>query len=126
MPEAAPPEAVEYRADPDKICLPLEEEVFALATPDAVQTPAGLYIEDKDQVGFDRETLVQAPDAGRINPLASLIGDRREIVAVEDGNLLGGQGRPDVFPDVLPPVLDEKVEFLLRRQAAFRLGPPLS
>jgi len=122
--DAAPLEAPEYPADPGQIAPSLKQKIPAPAVPDPLQAPAGLDVKDEDQVRFDRKGLVLAPDALRVDPFGPLVSDRRVIIPVEDDHLLFGQGRLDVDPDVLPPILDEKVQFLLRRQASGRLGHP--
>ena len=66
------------------------------------------------------EGLVHPADPPRVDALGALVGDGREVIAVEDDDLAGREGGLEVLLDVLAPVLDEEGELLLGRQ---RIGP---
>jgi hypothetical protein len=102
------------------IVLALEELVAGLAPADPGQAGGRGDIEDDHEVGRDGEGLVNPADPRRVDALGALIGDGREVIAVEDDDLACRQSGLEVLLDVLAPVLDEERELPLGRQ---RVGP---
>ena len=120
MDEEGALEAGEDAGDADEIVLALEELVAGFPVGDPGQTRGGVDVEDDDEVGPDGEGLVHPADPPGIDALGPLIGDGREVIAVEDDDFAGRQGGLEVLLDVLAPVLDEELQFLLGRQG---IGP---
>ncbi len=118
-------EGGEDAGDADEVVLALEELVPGLPAGDPAQAGRGVDVEKDDEVGAEGEGLVHAADAPGVEVLGPLVGDGREVVAVEDDDLAGGQGRPEVLGHVLAPVLDEQGQLLLRRQGAGGAGMAL-
>src|SRR5512142_1033265 len=125
MDEAGAAEAGEEAGHADEVVLALEELVAGLAAGDPSEAGGGVDVEKDDEIGADGEGLVQPADAPGVEPLGPLVGDGREVIAVEDNDLPGRQGRLEVPRDVLAPVLDEQEKLFLRGQGAGPAGVAL-
>ena len=116
----AAPETVKIFPDTGQIVLPLEEFVLPAPAFDADNPfPASMSRMKTRSGRTAKRSFIRRIRAG-IDPLGALIGDRREVIPVEDDDLARFQGGIDIPGDVLPAVLDKEVEFFLGGQGIGR------
>jgi hypothetical protein len=99
--EAGESEGEEDGARLGQLVLELEQVGAVAALADAVEAEGWLDVEDDEDVGRRGEG-VELEQVRGVEAAGALVGDGRQVVAIDDDDLVGGEGRLDEVGDVLP------------------------